>query len=229
MASPDSPYQHRRQGARCPRCASTRREMSVSGNNIIYQCKVCSHEWAERRVSGIVRDDVSTRGEAAHRAVEAICAATDLDSLMYATRVWARQLTGADGVTFVLRAGDLCYYADEDAIAPLWKGQRFPLASCISGWVMRQREPVIIPDIYADTRVPHEAYRPTFVKSMLMAPVRKSDPIAAIGAYWKLECAPTLSHVQLIELLAEAVAIRLTSEQVWTRVKDAIAAHSVQH
>jgi GAF domain-containing protein len=199
-------------------------EMSVSGNNIIYVCKLCSHEWAERRVSGVARDDVATRGEAAHRAVEAICAASDLESLMTATRTWARQLTGADGVTFVLRAGKLCYYADEDAIAPLWKGQRFPIDSCISGWVMQQREAVMIPDIYADARVPHQAYRPTFVKSMLMAPVRRKDPIAAIGAYWKVECAPTASHVQLIELLAEAVAVRLTSEQVWARVKDAIAA-----
>jgi GAF domain-containing protein len=197
-------------------------EMSVRGNHIVYLCKECAHEWAERRTSGIVRDDVATRGEAAHRAVEAICAATDLDSLMAATRVWARRLTGADGVTFVLRAGESCYYADEDAIGPLWKGQRFRMESCVSGWVMRQRESVIIPDIYADQRVPHDAYRPTFVKSMLMAPVRKADPIAAIGAYWRVECAPTASHVQLIELLAEAVAVRLTSEQVWARVKESL-------
>ena len=199
-------------------------EMSVRGNSIIYICRECEHEWAERRVSGIVRDDAAERGEAAHRAVEAICAATDLASLMTATRVWARQLTGADGVTFVLRAGGSCYYADEEAIAPLWKGQRFPLASCVSGWVMQHRESVLIPDIYADARVPHEAYRPTFVKSMLMAPVRKADPIAAIGAYWKTQCAPTSSHVQLIELLAEAAAVRLTSEQLWPRAKDAIDA-----
>ena len=39
----------------------------------------------------------------------------------------ARQLVGADGATFVLRDGDKSFYADEDAIAPLWKGLRFPL------------------------------------------------------------------------------------------------------
>jgi GAF domain-containing protein len=135
-------------------------------------------------------------------------------------------LTGADGVSFVLRAGNSCYYADEEAIAPLWKGQRFPLEVCVSGWVMMNRESVLIPDIYADPRVPHDAYRPTFVRSMLMAPVRKSDPIAAIGVYWRTQCAPTLAHVQLIELLAEAAAVRLTSDQVWARAKDEIAARS---
>jgi GAF domain-containing protein len=206
-----------RRGARCPRCASTRMEMSVRGSSIVYLCGACAHEWAERRVSGLARDDDAARGEAAHRAVEAICAARDLGSLMTATRTWARQLTGADGVSFVLRSGNSCYYADEEAIAPLWKGQRFPLESCVSGWVMQHRESVLIPDIYADPRVMHEVYRPTFVRSMLMAPVRKADPIAAIGAYWQTLCAPTLSHVQLIELLAEAAAVRLTSDQVWAR------------
>ena len=33
-----------------------------------------------------------------------------------------------------------CYYADEDAISPLWKGQRFPMSACISGWAMLNRQ-----------------------------------------------------------------------------------------
>jgi hypothetical protein len=53
--------------------------------------------------------------------------------------------------------------------------------------------------------------------------VRKADPIAAIGAYWSTLHAPTESHVQLVELLAEAAAVRLSSEQLWARVKDEIA------
>jgi GAF domain-containing protein len=161
--------------------------------------------------------------ELTHAAAQAICACRDLEPLMATTRYWARRLTGADGVTFVLRAGESCYYADEDAIARLWKGQRFPLRTCVSGWVMQNRQPALIPDIFADPRVPHEAYRPTFVKSMLMVPVRKSDPIAAIGAYWKTTCAPTEAHVQIVELLAEAAAIGLASNYVSARVIEATA------
>jgi GAF domain-containing protein len=192
-------------------------EMSVRGANIVYTCKECGHDWAERRVSGIVYDDATRRGEAAHRAVEAICAAKDLASLMAATRTWSQQLTGADGVSFILWDGDTSYYADEEATAPLWKGEP---DSCMSGWAMRQRESVIIPDVYADSRVPQDVYRQTFVRSMLIAPVRKSDPVGAIAAYWRVACAPTLAHVQLIELLAEATAVRLASEQLLARVKD---------
>ncbi len=49
---------------------------------------------------------------------------------------------------------------------------------------MLNRQIAVIPDIYLDPRIPHEAYRPTFVKSLVMVPVREADPIAAIGAYW---------------------------------------------
>ena len=96
----------------------------------------------------------------------------------------ARTLIGADGITFVLRDGDRCYYAEEDAIGPLWKGQRFPMSACISGWCMLERRAAVIPDIYQDDRIPQDAYRPTFVRSLAMVPVRQDDPIAAMGAYW---------------------------------------------
>ena len=46
----------------------------------------------------------------------------------------ARELAGSDGAAFVLRDDGKCYYADEDAIAPLWKGHAFPIENCISGW-----------------------------------------------------------------------------------------------
>ena len=88
----------------------------------------------------------------------------------------ARALTGADGATFVLRDNGHCYYADEDAIEPLWKGKRFPMGLCISGWVMLNCQPTTIEDIYSDPRIPADAYRPTFVKSLAMVPIRTRSP-----------------------------------------------------
>jgi GAF domain-containing protein len=117
-------------------------------------------------------------------AVQELSAIHDLDALTRCVRRAARDLSNADGVTFVLRDGNHCYYVDEDAIAPLWKGKRFPARTCISGWAMQHRQAVVIRDIYEDPRIPHDAYRPTFVKSLAMIPVRVDDPVAAIGAYW---------------------------------------------
>lgn len=44
---------------------------------------------------------------------------------------------------------------------------------------------VAIGDIMNDVRIPIDAYKPTFVRSLVMIPVRQQAPVAAIGAYWK--------------------------------------------
>lgn len=119
----------------------------------------------------------------------------------------ARTLIGADGITFVLREGDRCYYAEEDAIAPLWKGQRFPMSACISGWCMLERRAAVIPDIYQDDRIPQDAYRPTFVRSLAMVPVRQDDPVAAMGAYWANPREIQPSEVQLLQTIADASSL----------------------
>ena len=97
----------------------------------------------------------------------------------------ARKLVGSDGSAFILRDQGMCYYVDEDSISPLWKGQRFDMSICISGWVMNHKETVTIEDIYKDSRIPINAYRSTFVKSLVMVPIRSRDPIGAIGNYWQ--------------------------------------------
>lgn len=126
----------------------------------------------------------------------------------------ARRLLAADGITFVLREGDLCYYAEEDAISPLWKGRRFPMSACISGWCMTERRSVAIEDIYADPRIPHEAYRPTFVRSLAMVPVRQDDPIAALGAYWRERRAISPGELELLQTIANAAALAVANIQL---------------
>ncbi len=110
-------------------------------------------------------------------AVQELSLARSLSDIQRIVRTSARELIGCDGTTFVLRDDGICYYADEDAIAPLWKGGRFPMTTCISGWVMLNRAAVVIPDIYADARIPHAAYRPTFVHSLVMVPIRTLEPV----------------------------------------------------
>jgi hypothetical protein len=56
-----------------------------------------------------------------------ISMARGLEEIMTVVRQSARRLIGADGLAFILRDKNECYYVDEDAIQPLWKGQRFPM------------------------------------------------------------------------------------------------------
>jgi two-component system, cell cycle sensor histidine kinase and response regulator CckA len=121
----------------------------------------------------------------------------------------ARTLLHADGITFVLREGENCYYAEEDAVSPLWKGRRFPLDACISGWCMVERKSAVVPDIYQDDRIPQDAYKPTFVRSLAMVPVRQDDPIAAMGAYWARTREIPELEVELFQSIANAASLAM--------------------
>ncbi|HET6343313.1 MAG TPA: GAF domain-containing protein, partial [Myxococcota bacterium] len=147
-------------------------------------------------------------------AIQALAGAHSLDDVMGSVHCWARELSGADGVTFVLRDQDSCYFADENAIAPLWKGRRFPARVCVSGWAMRNRRPVVIPDIYRDDRVPLDVYRSTFVKSLAMVPVRQEAPIAAIGAYWATAHVATTRELTLLQAFANACSVALANVEL---------------
>lgn len=151
--------------------------------------------------------------------IQKISSARTLDEIIKIVRVAARKLTGADGATFVLRAGEFCYYAEENAIEPLWKGLRFPIDICISGWVMLNKIPAMIEDIYLDSRIPHEAYRPTFVKSLAMVPIRSEDPIAAIGNYWASPHMPTAQEMEILQALANTVSVAMENVQLYASLE----------
>lgn len=154
--------------------------------------------------------------------VKELSLARDLKSVMAIVRRAARQLTGADGATFVLRDGDLCHYADEDAIGPLWKGQRFPMKTCISGWAMMHGHPAVVEDIFKDPRIPVSAYEPTFVRSVVMVPIRSADPIGAIGTYWAKQRIPDRTQVSLLQALADTTAVALENVRVYAELESRV-------
>lgn len=64
-----------------------------------------------------------------------------------------------------------------------------------------------LPDIYVDPRIPADAYRPTFVKSLAVVPIRQHDPLGAIGACWARTHEATPHEVALLQALANATAV----------------------
>lgn len=183
---------------------------------------------------GPARDRYTRGMEHLLHVVQELSLARSLEAVQAIVRHAARELTGADGATFVLRENGLCYYADEEAIEPLWKGQRFPMEACISGWAMIHRRAAMIEDIYADPRIPHDAYRPTFVKSLAMVPIRTLDPIGAIGVYWAKVHRTTEEELRLIQALADTVAVAMENvamqreleQRVRDRTAEAVAARA---
>ena len=156
------------------------------------------------------------------RAVQELSLARNLESVQRIVRSTARELTGCDGATFVLREEGKCHYVDEDAIAPLWKGKYFPLDACISGWTMLHRRPAAIADIYDDERIPADAYRPTFVKSLVMVPIRALEPVGAIGNYWASEHRATEHEISLLQALADSTSVAMENVALYSELEQRV-------
>lgn len=116
---------------------------------------------------------------------QALAGAGSLDEVLEIVRGQARAIANADGVAVIRREGDEVAYVGEDAIAPLWTGQRFPIRQCVSGQAILSGRPIMIPDINHDHRVPLGAYLATFVQSMAVFPLGTPGPVAALGLYWR--------------------------------------------
>jgi len=98
-------------------------------------------------------------------------------------RAHARAIGCADGVTVVRREGGEVIHVGEDAAAPLWTGQRFPIGLCVAGMAMTERRPIYIPDIRRDARVPPHVQATPFA-SLAMFPLGIGEPIGALGIFW---------------------------------------------
>lgn len=162
-----------------------------------------------------VADTLSTLAD----AIDDLAAAGSVEQVQRLVHSAARRLTDADGATLVLREGGECHYVDEDAMKPLWKGRRFPLETCVAGWSMLHGEPVVIDDVYADARVPHAAYRRTFVKSLLIVPIRSHDPIGAIGIYWGEPHTASSEEIAVVRALAGSTAVALERAKLMQEVE----------
>ncbi|XXX80721.1 GAF domain-containing sensor histidine kinase [Sorangium sp. So ce134] len=156
-------------------------------------------------------------------AVQELWGAPDLQTILRITARSARELTGADGASFVLRDGDLCHYAQEDAISSLWQGRRFPMSSCVSGWVMQNRRPAVVDDIALDPRIPLGVYRPTFVRSLAMVPIHARAPLGAIGSYWGSTRVATARELSLLQALADGAALAMENIMLRDRMEKADA------
>jgi len=146
--------------------------------------------------------------------VQRLALARSPQAIMDIVRHAARNLLGADGATFILRESENAFYAEEDAIGPLWKGRRFPLSTCVSGWSMLNRQPAVIKDICQDARIAQEAYQPTFVKSLVMMPIRTLAPIGAIGVYWARPHRASNQEVELLQALADSTSVAIESVEL---------------
>lgn len=184
-----------------------RQALQSSGSSEEEELETASYVWGMQQLVSVVQ-----RLSLAH----------DLQSIMDIVRHAARNLVGADGASFILRDGENCFYAEEDAIGPLLKGRRFPMSSCVGGWAMLNRQAAIVKDIDQDARIPHEVYKTTFVKSLVMMPIRTLAPIGVLGVYWARPHRATGEEVELLQALADSTSVAIESAELFSSLEQRV-------
>jgi signal transduction histidine kinase len=71
-------------------------------------------------------------------------------------------------------------------------------------------------------------YAPTFVKSLVMVPIRSAAPIGAIGTYWAARRAPTPAEVQLLQALADSTSVAMENVEVYADLEARVAARTAE-
>ncbi|MGH7795526.1 MAG: sensor histidine kinase, partial [Candidatus Binatia bacterium] len=76
-------------------------------------------------------------------------------------------------------------------------------------------------DIYNDHRVPLDAYKPTFVKSLAIVPIRSEEPIGAIGAYWASNHQATEAELDALQSLGDSASLAIANVKLIESLEDA--------
>tara|TARA_R110002096_G_scaffold168538_1_gene339377 strand:+ start:547 stop:1836 length:1290 start_codon:yes stop_codon:yes gene_type:complete len=160
-----------------------------------------------------------SRSEIMADAITRLSLASDLEEVSEIIPRAARKLIGSDGATFVLKETGQCSYVGEEVIGPKWQGKHFPDSSD-PGWWPRQKKQLKISDVDADERIPHEAYKETLIRSLVMVPIRRENPIGSIGVCWAEEHIATDEEMRILQSLADATAVM---------VEDLTLRHTMEH
>jgi PAS domain S-box-containing protein len=151
--------------------------------------------------------------------IKELSSARTLEHVISIIKKSARNLLGADGFTFILKENNQCHYIEEESIKPLWKGQKFPINGCLSGWVMLNRQITIIDDVASNPKTPADVYAHTFVKSLVITPVNMQDPVAALEFYWGRKYKPAEQEIELISTLADATARAIENVKLYNELE----------
>jgi signal transduction histidine kinase/DNA-binding NarL/FixJ family response regulator len=140
------------------------------------------------------------------QTIQSLTGASNTERIFELVRQTARALVACDGVMIALRDGEHFHVVEEESIPTFWRGRRLPLEGTIEGWVMRHRAALTVPDVTADVRISPDFYRGTFVKSLVVAPIRTEDPLGVVSLYWDRVRQPTAEEMDLLQALADITA-----------------------
>jgi diguanylate cyclase (GGDEF)-like protein len=160
--------------------------------------------------------------------IQDLCLARTAPEIHRVVSRTARRLIRADGSGLVLVDGAFARHVDEDGTGPGWKGRRIPLDSDITGWCVRNRRAVVVPDVRDDIRLPVAPYWSTPVTSLVAVPIRARQPIGALINYWTEPHAADAESTRWLQVLADSASLALENAQIRASMEDRVRERTVE-
>jgi PAS domain S-box-containing protein len=157
---------------------------------------------------------LSVRLEQVARTVHQLSRARSVQSIAELVCAVARSLSDSDGAAMSLSEGTARRYVDEDAMGPLWKGKLFERSDDVAGFAIERRQCAFIEDIQMDERFSHERFRSTFVKSTLIVPLGRDEPIGTLEVFWATAHRSSSEQAGLLQAIADAACMALENVRV---------------
>ncbi len=93
---------------------------------------------------------------------------------------------------------------------------------------MLNRQVAVIEDIYADLRIPQDAYRPTFVKSLVMVPIGWTRPLEPSGIIGVSRHLASPHEIEILQALANTTAVALEDVALYSELERRVKERTLQ-
>ncbi|WP_169313756.1 hybrid sensor histidine kinase/response regulator [Asticcacaulis biprosthecium] len=145
-----------------------------------------------------------------------------MSSLASITADAARGLLGAADSTFILRDGHEGHCVEQSGPNKKWKGIRFPLEGTVTGSVILSGVADSIADIRQDSRIPSSAYDPAAIQSILVVPIRRSQPLGAIVVNWNELRLADEDDIAILHALADITSVAWENVRLFEALQDKV-------
>lgn len=163
---------------------------------------------------------------ALNKASRAMASTLELDVVLRQTMAEVKTMLNAEGASVLLHdqaSNDLFFATVVAPDAEILAGMRLPLTEGIAGWVMQERQAVLVDDVQRDPRFYDRIDSVTGLttKSLLAVPlVYKEDVIGVVEVINKGEEKFNKHDLELLEALAGAAAIAIENARLYKDLQD---------
>jgi two-component sensor histidine kinase len=142
-------------------------------------------------------------------ALDELCSARSDEDVVRLSALLAQRICNVSGKAVVLAAGEQFLFSPGSSPDTLTHAIGSRVITRMSAWTLETAQTAVVPDIHRDERTRSHTNGPTFARSLVVVPVGRVTPFAAVTFAWAQEHWPSASEVLALEALARATGLAL--------------------